>query len=29
MVEELFTKPITQNTIVDKDGIEKAIVEFL
>ena len=29
MVEELFTKPITQNTIVEKDEIEKAIVEFL
>ena len=29
MVEELFTKPITQTTIVEKDEIEKEIVEFL
>jgi len=29
MVKELFTKPITQKIIVEKDGIEKAIVEFL
>ena len=29
MVEELFTKEISQKTIVEKDEIEKAIVEFL
>ena len=29
MIKELFNKPITQTTVVEKDEIEKEIVEFL
>jgi threonine synthase len=29
MIKELFNKPISQTTVVEKDEIEKEIVEFL
>jgi len=29
MIKELFTKEITQNTIVEKDEIEREIINFL
>jgi hypothetical protein len=29
MIKELFNKPISQTTVVEKDEIEKEIVEFI